>query len=252
MEHDSQQKLMRTDTITLDTPLDEKRYLQALAEIARVEFNATANADTTRDTTFGLCLADLATYLERATTGALHQPLTVTLPAPRVPSPRTAYGWIDFDADESTDNVDDKYVAVIGPLDTNGCVTDELAIIVHRTCGGRFPLDGDVANNKRATAQQIVDALNAATAPHRPAVATPATDETMRGAVEQYTDACVNVRLSGGMTLSNVKIWWDTLEGGVVSYCLKEDKCGDEMMRSGFIHPAHIVSVALHDNPCNW
>jgi hypothetical protein len=63
--------------------------------------------------------------------------------------------WFDFEEDQSTDNIPDKYILTIaGPDD------EELAFIVHRTCGGRFPLDGEVANRKRETAQRIVDALN--------------------------------------------------------------------------------------------
>jgi hypothetical protein len=38
---------------------------------------------------------------------------------------------------------------------------EEKAVIVHRTCGGKFPLDGLVAKDKERAAQQIVDALNA-------------------------------------------------------------------------------------------
>jgi hypothetical protein len=37
---------------------------------------------------------------------------------------------------------------------------EEYAVIVHRTFGGQFPLDGDVAKSKEADAQRIVDALN--------------------------------------------------------------------------------------------
>lgn len=37
---------------------------------------------------------------------------------------------------------------------------EEMAVIVHRTVDGAFPLDGDLAKSKEARAQQIVDALN--------------------------------------------------------------------------------------------
>ena len=37
---------------------------------------------------------------------------------------------------------------------------EELALIVHRTVGGKFPLDGEVANEKITSADMIVAALN--------------------------------------------------------------------------------------------
>lgn len=39
---------------------------------------------------------------------------------------------------------------------------EELAVIIHRTCDGQFPLDGDVAKSKEAVAERIVAALRAA------------------------------------------------------------------------------------------
>lgn len=38
----------------------------------------------------------------------------------------------------------------------------EVCVIVHRTCGGKFPLDGVVARWKQHNAEVIVGALNAA------------------------------------------------------------------------------------------
>lgn len=37
---------------------------------------------------------------------------------------------------------------------------EEVAVICHRTVGGKFPIDGEVADRKRRNAQVIVDALN--------------------------------------------------------------------------------------------
>ncbi|QAU06670.1 hypothetical protein SEA_WILLIAMBOONE_170 [Gordonia phage WilliamBoone] len=71
------------------------------------------------------------------------------------------YGWIDFEIDESTDGIEDKFIATIGLLDENGYVFVEIAVIVHRTLNGLYPLDGEVAERKRKDAQMIVDALNA-------------------------------------------------------------------------------------------
>lgn len=65
------------------------------------------------------------------------------------------YTWTDFEPDEF-DNIPDKHYITI--LDEVG---EEFAIIVHRTCGGDYPLDGAVAEVKRGRAQMLVDALNA-------------------------------------------------------------------------------------------
>ena len=65
------------------------------------------------------------------------------------------YMWSGWDEDDSTDEIPDKYIITIW---TPG--EEEMAVIVHRTCDGKYPLDGDVANEKLLNAQQIVDALN--------------------------------------------------------------------------------------------
>lgn len=70
----------------------------------------------------------------------------------------TRYRWWGWAAETDLDNDDDRegvYYLTIGDDE------DELAIIVHRTVGGKYPLDGDVANSKVVRAQRIVDALNA-------------------------------------------------------------------------------------------
>jgi len=64
------------------------------------------------------------------------------------------FGWEDFEEDESTDAIPDKYILTIE------CDGEEYASIVHRTVGGLYPIDGELANEKRAHAQRIVDALN--------------------------------------------------------------------------------------------
>lgn len=66
------------------------------------------------------------------------------------------FGWYDFEADDSSDKIEDKFILTIH--DPDG---EEFATIVHRTAGGRFPLDGDLANQKRLNATRIVNALNA-------------------------------------------------------------------------------------------
>jgi len=70
------------------------------------------------------------------------------------------YDWIDFEPepDVTGDGSGDpeKYILTIRE---HG---EELAVIVHRVCGGRFPLDGEVAERKRRSAQRIVQAMGLA------------------------------------------------------------------------------------------
>lgn len=65
------------------------------------------------------------------------------------------YQWFDFEEDESTDQIPGKYVLTIADADG-----EEVAVIIHRVCGGKFPYDGPDMEDKRQTAQMIVDALN--------------------------------------------------------------------------------------------
>lgn len=65
------------------------------------------------------------------------------------------YCWSGWDEDDSTDAIPDKYVITIWTPDE-----EEMAVIVHRTCNGKYPIDGPLANEKMVNAQQIVDALN--------------------------------------------------------------------------------------------
>lgn len=70
---------------------------------------------------------------------------------------KVTYEWRDFEEDDSTDEIQDKFILAI--VDEDG---EEVAVIVHRTCDGRHPLDGPVAERKRQNAERIVNALNAA------------------------------------------------------------------------------------------
>lgn len=63
------------------------------------------------------------------------------------------YSW--FDWEESVDVAEMYYLTIV---DSEG---EEYALIAHRTCNGKFPLDGELAESKRERAQFIVDALNA-------------------------------------------------------------------------------------------
>lgn len=73
------------------------------------------------------------------------------------------YGWLDFEAEpEMTgDGAGDpeKFFLLIGEWD-RGAYSDEVCTIVHRTCGGKYPLDGTIAERKRLVAQHIVKLLN--------------------------------------------------------------------------------------------
>lgn len=69
------------------------------------------------------------------------------------------YGWIDFAHMESDDDPERFYIEIFSTND-EGFYEDEIAVICHRLVGGKYPLDGEVANDKRANAQRIVDALN--------------------------------------------------------------------------------------------
>lgn len=68
------------------------------------------------------------------------------------------YHWIGWESEEDemvTDARPGTYWITICHPDG-----EEYAVIIHRTMGGKFPLDGDVAKGKEADAQRIVDALN--------------------------------------------------------------------------------------------
>ena len=76
------------------------------------------------------------------------------------------FAWYDFEAEpdmtfDGSGDPETHYItiATVDPID--GSMGDEWAVICHRICGGKYPLDGDLANEKRARAQAIVDALNA-------------------------------------------------------------------------------------------
>jgi hypothetical protein len=72
------------------------------------------------------------------------------------------YGW---EAETDLDNDDDRegvHFLTIAQVEVDGSKGDEWAIVVHRTCDGKYPLDGAVAARKLNNAEFIVDALNKA------------------------------------------------------------------------------------------
>lgn len=78
--------------------------------------------------------------------------------------------WLDFEPEPDTtgdgEGDPNKHILTIADgLGTNDW-PEEIAVIVHRTCPDengvhKFPIDGELANQKRRNAQVIVDALNA-------------------------------------------------------------------------------------------
>lgn len=72
--------------------------------------------------------------------------------------------WLDFEpepditGDGSGDP--DKWILTIADGLGTSDWPEEVAVIVHRTCDGKYPIDGDLANKKRRNAQAICDALN--------------------------------------------------------------------------------------------
>lgn len=69
------------------------------------------------------------------------------------------FGWTDWQSEEEELGSDGR--AGVYWLEIFGPDEEEYAVIIHRTVGGQFPLDGTVAKEKEARAQKIVDALNA-------------------------------------------------------------------------------------------
>jgi hypothetical protein len=73
-----------------------------------------------------------------------------------------AYGWWGWQPETDNDNPDDRegvwYLTIVDP---DG---EEYAVIMHRTCNGKYPIDGELARRKVAQAKHIVAALNAAEA----------------------------------------------------------------------------------------
>jgi hypothetical protein len=68
------------------------------------------------------------------------------------------YTWTGWDAETELHNADDREGVYYLTILKDG---EEHAIIIHRTVGGKYPLDGPVAVAKTARADQICDALNA-------------------------------------------------------------------------------------------
>ncbi|GIL25489.1 hypothetical protein [Actinocatenispora comari] len=100
-------------------------------------------------------------------------------------TPSGIYYRSGFEDDCSTDAIPDKY-----PLTINSPDGEELAVDVHRTCGGRYPLGGPTAEYNRHHAAMIRDALN-----RRPGTATacPPHDAASLAGAALHTSPAINV-----------------------------------------------------------
>lgn len=65
--------------------------------------------------------------------------------------------WSGWEAETDLGNDDDRKDAHFLTIAEDG---EEIAVIMHRTCGGKHPLDGALAKRKEAYAEYIVDVLN--------------------------------------------------------------------------------------------
>jgi hypothetical protein len=68
-------------------------------------------------------------------------------------------------AETELDNFDDRegvYFFTIGEFEDDGSMGREWAVVIHRVCDGRFPLDGAEAEKKVEQAQFMVDSMNQA------------------------------------------------------------------------------------------
>ncbi len=72
-------------------------------------------------------------------------------------TPPARFTWWGWAEETDLDNDDDREDVWFLTIVDSG---EEMATIVHRTCGGRYPLEGPLGKSKEANAQLIVDALN--------------------------------------------------------------------------------------------
>jgi hypothetical protein len=77
---------------------------------------------------------------------------------PDAPGADSGYGFTGWEAEADLGNDDDREgVHYLTITDPDG---EEYAVIVHRVCDGRYPLDGPGAQSKVRRAEHIVAALN--------------------------------------------------------------------------------------------
>lgn len=95
---------------------------------------------------------------------------------------------------------------------------EEIAVIIHRTCGGQFPLDGELAKSKEAMADRIVAGLRGEAGPQQPApdkhriVLEFEDAETLQQALEYLGESDAPVAITGGSVESaghTFQLWDD-------------------------------------------
>ena len=84
----------------------------------------------------------------------MSQTLSVEKETPAVSS----YDWTGWESEEEATDGPARPVTHFITIREDG---EELAVIIHRTCGGQYPLDGELAKSKEAVAERIVAALRA-------------------------------------------------------------------------------------------
>lgn len=115
-------------------------------------------------------------------------------------SDRPTYDWIDFEPEPDLtgdgEGDPDKHIILIRE---DG---EEFATIVHRTCGGKYPLDGPTAEEKRRNAEHMIDALNAYDPPPTYVLHYTSADDPNPGSTwsvwrEEYRDAWSESPIAG-------------------------------------------------------
>lgn len=76
-----------------------------------------------------------------------------------------SFGWIDFEEDDSTDEISGKYIATVGVWETDeeGYPTflNDVYTLVHRDTED-YPITGQYADSKREDAAALANILNIA------------------------------------------------------------------------------------------
>lgn len=133
-----------------DTAINDIVSFKARIKELQEDYNADPQPDTAAQ------IKRTEARLERR----INEGAALALAATKFPEPAVegapAYHWIGWESEEEMEpgRPDTYFLTICHP---DG---EEYAVIFHRTFGGQFPLDGDLAKRKEADAQRIVDALN--------------------------------------------------------------------------------------------
>ena len=114
----------------------------------------------------------------------------------------SSYDWTGWESEEEPTDGPARQDTHFITIREDG---EELAVIIHRTCGGQFPLDGELAKSKEAAADRIVAGLRGEAAPPQPApdkhriVLEFEDTETLRQALEYLGESDAPVVITGGI-----------------------------------------------------